>query len=134
MAFEVSVETLRTAAQDTILAGGFLMALAYGIRRIYRMARNIETLVQSAHVDAAERKRITDTLTDHINTEEARDARMDEIIQSLTVGQNEILREMRPNGGSSMKDIINQVQRDVAVLSQWKEDVQGHGVRKLHNR
>jgi hypothetical protein len=129
MSFEFPTDFFHSLAEETILLGGAIMAIGYGLRRIYRMARNIETLVDSAAAtkdsrvaDATERKAIADTLAAHITLEETREQRMDEIIRTLQTGQAEILREIRPNGGSSIKDVVNQVQRDVAVLTQWKED------------
>jgi hypothetical protein len=129
MSFEFPTGFFHSLAEETILLGGAIMTIAYGIRRMYRMARNIEILVDNAELnkvarvqDAAERTKIADHLATHILSEEAREQRMDEIIRALQIGQAEILREVRPNGGSSIKDVVNSVQRDVAVLTQWKED------------
>lgn len=125
MQFETTHDLVRSVAQDIVIFGGSIMAIAYGLRRVYRMARNVETLLETSAKDANERKTISDNLAAHIAQEEARDARMDETVRALMNGQNEILREIRPNGGSSIKDVVNSVQRDVAVLKQWKEDTQG---------
>lgn len=132
MQFETTHDLVRSVAQDIVIFGGSLMAIAYGLRRVYRMARNVETIMkmnekiaETAEEDAVARKEIADSLVTHIALEEAREKAVDEAIRGLIQGQNEILREVRPNGGSSIKDVVNSVQRDVAVLKQWKDDTQG---------
>lgn len=119
-----SAESARTIGQDILLAGAAIMAVFYGVRRIYRMAKNVDELVSNIKVDRQERENVAKVLEDHIAEETQRDLKNEEVIRALVAGQNEILREIRPNGGSSMKDTINQVQRDVAVLTQWKSDLQ----------
>jgi hypothetical protein len=68
-------------------------------------------------------------LRDHVKMEEDRDLIRDQQLVQLTDHMDEIISEMRPNGGSSMKDIVNKtaekmndVHTRVAVLEQRQEE------------
>lgn len=105
-----------------VLVGVFLMSVAYGIRRVYRTARNVEDLVDMAKTSRTE-------LNAHINDEEHDIKEINKVVQDLQHSIGEIVREIRPNGGSSMKDTLNDVHKQVtevhtrvSVLEQWKED------------
>lgn len=153
-----TMELLKTIAEDIVLFGGAAMAIYYGIKRMYTTARNVEKLVEKAEtteksnadyrlqlkkdldVSASARDAKLETLSanidsigaslkDHIATEEARDFARDAQLVQITDHVDEMVKEMRPNGGSSMKDILNkasqkvdEVHTRVAVLEQWKDD------------
>jgi len=160
-------EMLKMIAEDIVLFGGAAMAIFYGIRRLYGVARNVEKLVESAEeqkVSAATavvasteiRKDLQDHVTmenerdakrdskfdllansvaalsndlrAHVKMEEDRDVVRDKQLIQLTDHMDEVISEMRPNGGSSMKDIMNktamkvsEVHTRVAVLEEWKK-------------
>lgn len=119
-----------------LLLGGVLSVLWYGIRRIYNGAKSIEevlALVKSAKTDreeeAAKRLELNRTLCSHIADEEERDRSRALAFQELADNVRDIAREIRPNGGSSMKDQLtalterqNDLRVDVAALKQWKDD------------
>lgn len=44
-------------------------------------------------------------------------------MRSVKTAVEPIIKEMTPNGGSSMKDHVNAVRRDVAVIRQQLDDV-----------
>jgi hypothetical protein len=151
-------EMLKNGAESIVLYGGAAMALFYGVKRVYNTARNVEKLVEKAEqndtsnkeyrkklkedLDAQDASRneklavVTDglntlaaALQDHIKIEEQRDIIRDRQMIQMTDHIDEMVKEMRPNGGSSMKDIINltskkvdEVHTRVAVLEQWKND------------
>jgi hypothetical protein len=80
---------------------------------------------------------LTGELKAHVKMEEERDMIRDVQLAKITDNMNEIVVEMRPNGGSSMKDILNstnkkvgEVHTRVAVLEQWKNDKGGTPRRK----
>ena len=161
------MELLKTVAEDIVLFGGAIMGLYYGIKRVYTTARNVEKLVektdqtealnnlhrqqikQDLEASNASRdakldslttslKSVTEQLTAHIQMEETRDINRDQQLVQLTDHVNEIVAEMRPNGGSSMKDILNQASKKVdevhtrvAVLEQWKVDQTPVSKRKI---
>jgi hypothetical protein len=102
-----------------LLVGAVIMAVGYGIRRVYRVARNVDTLVTLAGDSKADRAALEKAL-----------AEKDEKFNVLAAKVDTILREVLPNGGSSMKDVVNQtnsrvhdIHARVAVLEQWKQDV-----------
>ena len=67
------------------------MALGYGIRRGYRAIRAIEKILEGVEAN-----------TEHVRVALAQ--------------LEEIRKEVKPNGGSSLKDVVNRVDRRVAVL------------------
>lgn len=110
-------------AGETLLVfaslGGVLWVI---LRNAYKLIRNVEKLVESSEKNEKAHESITTELRGHIKMEEDRDAIRDEQMKT-------IVTEMRPNGGSSMKDVVNatahkidEVHTRVAVLEQWKED------------
>lgn len=94
-------------AENIILYGAAIMALWMGLKRVYKLAKNI------------------DTVTDYVKNRKTKDIDNDNAIV-------ELLREVKPNGGSSMKDQLSGIQREVATISgrlssmeQWKKDMGG---------
>ena len=162
-------EMIKTIAEDIVLFGGAAMAIFYGIKRMYGVARNVEKLVESAEdqkrstatavtASAEIRKDLQDHVTmenerdakrdnkfdllansvtalsndlrAHVKVEEDRDVIRDKQLIQLTDHMDEVISEMRPNGGSSMKDIMNktamkvsEVHTRVSVLEEWKNMV-----------
>jgi len=164
------MEILKTIAEDIVLFGGAAMALFYGLKRMYTTARNVEKLVEKAEsteklnadyrirlkedLDAQTKSRdekletvtngldmLAASLNDHIKTEEVRDFNRDAQLIKITDHVDEMVKEMRPNGGSSMKDVLNkasqkvdEVHTRVAVLEQWKDDVIPPTKRRLRKK
>lgn len=120
---------IKTILEDILLVGGALMAVFYGLRRIYCGARNIEKLLEYNEEDKKERLDISTRLKDHILSEEIRDQNRDKQLIELMGDVKEITREIRPNGGSSMKDQIGtlvteqgHIKERMAGFEQWKKD------------
>lgn len=111
MTLDNTYQTLREASESIALVGGAIMALAYGIRRIYRTAHNVQLLVERS--DATQKFIAEQTLHNA-----KRDAETAELARDVA----DIVREIRPNGGSSIKDQVNKIATEVAVLKQWKQD------------
>jgi hypothetical protein len=116
--------TLKTIAENTIIYGGAAAALGMGVRRVYRIARNVEKLVENsntaivAHAQLKEDfDRLDSTLMTHIRDEESRNNVRDSQLSQLTDYMNEIIVELRPNGGSSIKDMVNITSKNVALMS-----------------
>ena len=123
--------TYQNIGEIILLAGGVIMAIGYGIRRIYRIARTVEDIFHHVVEEKVERQRLQKELKDHIQMEESRDRVRDDQFITIVNDLNEITREIRPNGGSSMKDSINQMQRDIAVLTEWKLTTQARSARQM---
>lgn len=71
--------------------GAAIMALWYGVRRSYRAVRSVEKILEAVETNQL-----------HVKT----------ALEELA----EIKREVKPNGGSSLKDAVNRIDRRVAVL------------------
>jgi len=76
----------------------------------------------------------------HVKQEEARDLIRDQQLVRLTTHIDEIVSEMRPNGGSSMKDIVTktsnsvaEINTRVAVIEEWKGNRNG-GIKSTPKR
>jgi hypothetical protein len=105
------------------------MAILYGLKRIYKLAKNIDDLLTHAASSKEDTDRVHKLLLDHTQMEETRDAIRDKQLIEMTSNLNEITREVRPNGGSSMKDQINKLvdeqahmKERMAFIEQWKTD------------
>lgn len=68
-----------------------MTALGFGLRSIYRTARNVEKTLAAV---------------------EGNQAHVVAVMAELA----EIKKEVKPNGGSSLKDTVNRIDRRVAVL------------------
>lgn len=110
------------ALEGLVLAGAAMSALFVGIRSVYRQARNIEKLVELSNQSAKDRAAMSTELAEFRKAQAARDELRDEQINELQNGVALAVRELTPNGGSSIKDVVTQVRLDVARLMQWKED------------
>jgi hypothetical protein len=164
------MELLKTIAEDIVLFGGAVMAILYGLKRVYGVARNVEKLVEKSEateksnneyrlqlkedLESQTKSRdeklenltnnldmLSSSLNEHIKVEEARDYARDTQLIKITEYVDEMVKEMRPNGGSSMKDILNkasqkvdEVHTRVAVLEQWKDDNVPPSKRKIARR
>lgn len=110
------------ALEGLVLAGAAMSALFVGVRSVYRQARNIEKLVELSNQSAKDRAAMSAELAEFRKAQAARDERRDAQINELQDGVALAVRELTPNGGSSIKDVVTQVRLDVARLMQWKED------------
>ena len=79
-------------------AGAAIMALFYGIRRSYRAVRAIEEILEGVRENAVKAEIAVQTT------------------EALARAVEDIRKEVRPNGGSSLKDTVNRIDRRVAVL------------------
>jgi hypothetical protein len=82
-----------------VAVGAAIMAMWYGIRRGYRAVRAVERILEAVESNQL-----------HVQT----------ALKELS----EIRKEVKPNGGSSLKDAVNRIDRRVAVLESL--DLQHH--------
>lgn len=94
-------------AESVVLYGAAIMAIWYGLKRVYNVAKNI------------------DIVTDYVTERKKKDKENDALITRLAM-------EVSPNGGSSMKDTLTRVSSMVSeingrmtALEQWKKDMGG---------
>lgn len=119
---ELSYHSAKSAMEGILLAGAAIMALAYGLKRVYNSAKAVDELLTLAKSNARERGEIAAALAAHIAREDELGDARDLQMADLTNKVNTIFREVLPNGGSSMKDVVNQTNLRVAVLEQWQRD------------
>jgi biopolymer transport protein ExbB/TolQ len=110
-----------------LLLGAVMTAIGIGLKRIYSMARGVEKIVEFTVSEKAEREKLALELKHHIDKQDTRNQAHDRQIVELVDNMREVSREIRPNGGSSMKDvvnntnkIVNEMHTRVAVLEEWK--------------
>lgn len=154
-------------AQSIILYGSAIMALAYGIKRVYILARNVEKLLEASSTNqelikkavessarthqefcnhssqqtrynevrdqqmkqvATDVNNLINDLKAHIVIEEHGDKVRDTQLVELSDHMVEIIAEIRPNGGSSMKDLIQSTSKGVEnikvrvdALENWRK-------------
>lgn len=120
-------DTVLGAFETIILVGGVMTAIGLGIKRIYNVARSVEKILEFTIEERKQREAVAANLADHIRTEEQRDEQLDKQILQMAATIQEIGREVRPNGGSSMKDVLNHtaervgdIHSRVSVLEEWK--------------
>jgi hypothetical protein len=125
----VSAYDLRQLAQDIILIGALVMALGYGLRRVYKLAKNIDLMMAQSASEAETRAQVAAQLASHVEVTRQRDVHREEQFNALARDISEVLKEVRPNGGSSIKDTVNDIRIKVSdihgrvgVLEQWKRD------------
>lgn len=152
MNLDFTGDILKAIAENIVLFGGALMALFYGIKRMYGLARNVEKLVETGeltreaqkqnailaeetrkeikkdlewHIEKEDEKfikisaavdSIAEGLRVHIKAEEERNLIRDNQLIKLADNMEEVISEMRPNGGSSMKDIMNATKDQVTDI------------------
>ena len=121
--FDTSVLVLK----GILLVGAAMTAIGLGIRRVYSMARGVEKIVDFTVSEKKRREDLAKELSTHIEAQHQRDEASNAQIQELIATVREISREVRPNGGSSMKDVLNHtaekvsdIQVRVSVLEEWK--------------
>ena len=114
-------------AEEIVIVGGALTAIGFGFKRVYQTARSVEKILDFTVVEKNSREKLANDLTAHINMEDERDRIRDRQIIELVDTVREIGREIRPNGGSSMKDVLNHtaekvsdISTRVAVIEEWK--------------
>ena len=113
--------------EGIIVVGTALTAIGYGLKRVYNTARGVEKILEFSVTEKAHREDLSTHLKNHIEMEDARDRIRDQQIIELIDTVREISRETRPNGGSSMKDVLNHtaervgdIQVRVSVIEEWK--------------
>ena len=123
--FDTSVLVLK----GILLVGAVMTAIGLGIKRVYSMARGVEKIVEFTVEEKAARELVAKQLEEHIKLVAAQHQARELQIMELVDTVREIGRETRPNGGSSMKDVLNQtaksvgdIQTRVAVLEEWKRN------------
>lgn len=124
---EVVVDHTVFVLKAILLIGGAMTAIGLGLKRVYGMARGVEKILEFNKAEKEAREKVAGDLLTHIQGEDARDIMRDKQIQELVMTVREISREIRPNGGSSMKDVVNntntivhEMQTRVAVIEEWK--------------
>jgi hypothetical protein len=113
--------------QDILIIGALVTAIGVGLKRVYKMARSVEKILEFNISEKEARERVAADLLAHIRSEELREKEVDQQLAEMASTIREIGREVRPNGGSSMKDVLNHtaervgdIQTRVAVLEEWK--------------
>ncbi len=122
-------EVVKAIAENIVLFGAAAMGIFYGVKRVYTTARNVEKLIESADRNKDSLATLGNELRAHVKMEEDRDLIRDQQLIQLTDHMEEVVSEMRPNGGSSMKDIltkasskVDEVHTRLSVIEQWKND------------
>ena len=123
MFFDTSVFVLK----GILLVGAAMTAIGLGIRRVYSMARGVEKIVDFTVLEKQRREDLAKELASHMAAQHQHNEARDSQIQELVATVREISREVRPNGGSSMKDVLNstagkvgEIHTRVSVLEEWK--------------
>jgi len=116
-----------TLMERVVLLGAALTAVGYGLRRVYSLARTVEQIFDHAVQDKVHREQLAADLKEHVQKEDKWHDIRDHQLNELAADVREITREIRPNGGTSMKDVLNQTSdmvKDnrlrIAVLEEWK--------------
>lgn len=122
-------DNVLVVVQDVLLIGALMTAIGIGVRRIYNMARGVEKILEFNVAEKKAREQVAQDLLAHIQSEEHKDIARDHQIQELVMTVREMSRELRPNGGSSMKDVLNHtaekvgdIHTRVSVLEEWKRN------------
>jgi len=112
-----------------LLAGAAMTALTIGIKRMYSVARSVEKILEFTVTEKDHREQLALDLKKHIELVDSQHRDRELQIRELVDTVREISRETRPNGGSSMKDVLNHtaekvgdIQTRVAVLEEWKRN------------
>lgn len=86
------------------------MAVWAGAKRVYKMAKNIDTLIDKVDKNA------------EIAT--ALGERLELAIEEIATTKHKVIevkKEVLPNGGSSLRDAVNRIETRVAVLEAWNQ-------------
>lgn len=116
-----------SVAEWILLIGALMTAIGIGLRRVYNMARGVEKILEFTVDEKKAREQVATELKNHIalvaEQHRVRELQILELVDTV----REISRETRPNGGSSMKDVLNQTAKSVSdihtrvsVLEEWK--------------
>ena len=121
--FDTSVLVLK----GILLVGAAMTAIGLGIKRVYSMARGVEKIVDFTVSEKKRREDLAKELHEHMAAQRLVDEKRSKEIHELVATVREISREVRPNGGSSMKDVLNHtaekvsdIHTRVSVLEEWK--------------
>lgn len=95
-------------SRDLIVLAGGLGIIGAVIYRAYKAARTIEKIFENSEDEKKAREKLASDLKSHIEMEESRDTIRDQQFLGIVSDLKEITREIRPNGGSSIKDVINE--------------------------
>lgn len=99
--------SVQDAMEHLLLLAGLLGVIAGVLKWGYRIYHNMEHVVEFTVEQKKLNERLAEDLGGHIEMEEARDRERDIYFAELQANVREITREIRPNGGSSIKDVVN---------------------------
>jgi hypothetical protein len=119
---DATVATIQRVMELLVLTGASLSAIFLGARRVYRTARNTEEILTTSRLSAAANEERKRELAEFREAQAARDERRDREMDEIRHGMSILVREVTPNGGASIKDVVNQLRVDIAVLNEWKRD------------
>jgi hypothetical protein len=105
--------TIKEYLEGAGLLGATFMGVLYGVRKIYNIARTVDKVLEHAVNDKVDRDRLSVELSTHIKMEDERDKIRDAQFSQMSYDLKAITKEVTPNGGSSMKDVINQTNERV---------------------
>ena len=112
-----------------LLVGAVMTAIGLGLKRMYSVARSVEKILEFTVSEKAAREALASQLQTHIDLVDKQHRARELQILELVDTVREISRETRPNGGSSMKDVLNHtaervsdIHTRVAVLEEWKRN------------
>ena len=89
----VTADDIKAGGELIIVIGGAIMALAYGIRRLYRMAHNVDSLIDLVKANDSTTKEVRDDVL-------------------------AIKREVFANGGGSLRDAVHRIDERVHALEE----------------
>jgi hypothetical protein len=122
-------DQFKTGVEDFLLIAAGVGAVLVGLTRVYKWTRTLDDILDHSKQNKLDNESLTDRLRAHVDQEEARDKIRDVQLIEITGDLREITREIRPNGGSSMKDTINHIASEMgdvkerlASVEQWKRD------------
>lgn len=126
---DVIFDTSVVVFKYILLVGAAMTAIGLGIKRVYSMARGVEKIVDFTVSEKKRREELAKELHDHMAAQRLVDEKRSKEIHELVATVREISREVRPNGGSSMKDVlnhtakkVNEIHTRVSVLEEWKRN------------
>lgn len=96
-------EVIEHMVMIAALVGATIGVLKWG----YHLYHSMETVVEFTKDQKILNERLADDMSGHIEMEEARDRERDIYFAELQANVREITREIRPNGGTSIKDVVN---------------------------
>lgn len=95
----MDMATAKEIAENVIIYGGAVTALWYGAKRMYRVARNVEKLVENSDAAATDRVILKEELENHTNNErmlnEKRAIKFDELSDVVYKIDNSLKEHMQ---------------------------------------